>query len=667
MRRREFIILVSNAWAAVNNYGFRRLVWLFVLCTAMALLFATRASFAAAEPKTVLILHSYGQHSKPWSEYSKALRQELERRSSWRLDIQDFSVITARGENEDAEYRSLDYLRSVFINRPPDLMVAFGAPGAAFAQTHRKELFPDVPLILASIEQRRVQSAVLTENDTVVSREHSLPVLFGNILQLLPDTKTVAVVIGNSPNERFWTLQMKRELKPLKDRVTFLFYNDLSVDEILRQAASLPPHSAIFWFQLQVDALGTMIEGDRALSELSAVASAPIFSFDDSFFGEGIVGGPMSSVSVTTRTTAEVALRILGGEKPAAITTPVLRYGPAKYDWRQLQRWGISESRLPPGSEVQFREPTMLERYRSQVLAGCALILLQGALISGLLYERRRRQLAEVQVGRRTAQLLHSNRFAVAGELTAIMAHELNQPLGAILTNAETAELILKSSAPNLHELGAIVTDIRRDDQRASEVILRLRSMLRRSPFQRRNFDLNELASESIQLLSPLARDRKVDLSAVIAPMSLPVMGDSVQLQQVILNLVVNAIDVISKMPTTERRVIVRTGQADNFAEVSVSDTGPGIPADKIKEIFDPFFTTKPQGMGIGLSIARTIVEAHDGRIWAEKQAGSGAVFHVRLPLAAGLAERSYKPTVSGADEIGSEESNAQFGLKSDS
>jgi signal transduction histidine kinase len=179
--------------------------------------------------------------------------------------------------------------------------------------------------------------------------------------------------------------------------------------------------------------------------------------------------------------------------------------------------------------------------------------------------------------------------------------------------------------------------------------------LLRRSPFQTRNFDLNEVASESIRLLSPLARERKVDLSAFIAPMSLPIRGDSVQVQQVILNLILNAMDVMSTMRRAERRVIVRTGQADNFAEVSVSDTGPGIPSDKIKEVFEPFFTTKPQGMGIGLSIARTIVEAHAGRIWAENQAGGGAVFHVRLPLAAGPPQRSYKPTVSGVrrDRIG--------------
>jgi len=615
----------------VISQFFQRVAWLLVVCTAMTMLVSTRTSFAAADPKTVLLLHSYGQNFKPWSEYSRALRQELERRSPWRLVIQDISVITAGGE-DNAEHQLVDYLRSAFVN-PPDLMVAFGAPGASFAQTHRSELFPDVPLILTAIEERRVQSAVLTKNDTAVSFRQSTSVLFGNILQLLPDTKSVAVVIGNSPNEQFWTLQMERSLEPLKNHFTVLFYNRLSFDEILSEAGSLPPHSAIFWVQSQVDARGNMREGDRALKELAAVAKAPIFSYDDAYFDGDVVGGPMTSVSEITRRTTEVALRILGGEKPAAITTPVVYYGPAKYDWRQLQRWGISESRLPPGSEVQFREPTMWQRYRWQMAAVCALILLQGVLISRLLYEHRRRRLAEVQVGRRTAQLVHSNRFAVAGELTATIAHELNQPLGAIQINAETAETLLKSSAPDLHELREIVTDIRRDDQRAGEVLKRLRSMLRRSPFENKNFDLNEIARESIQLLAPLSSDREVDLRAFTAPTQLLVKGDSVQFQQVISNLIVNAMDAMSKTPSGERRVIVRTGRANDFAEVLVSDTGPGIPSDKIKEVFEPFFTTKPQGMGLGLSISRTIVEAHHGRIWAENQAGGGAVFHIRLPL----------------------------------
>ena len=256
-------------------------------------------------------------------------------------------------------------------------------------------------------------------------------------------------------------------------------------------------------------------------------------------------------------------------------------------------------------------------------------------LIAVLINERRRRLYFEVQASRRSAELAHFNRYSTAGELTASIAHELNQPLGAILLNAETAELLLKSSSPNLDELRGIVTEIRRDDQRASNVLQRLRDLLKKAPSEIKDVDLNEIASESIQLLSSLSIAREVKLSAFTAPMSLPIGADPVQLQQAIVNLIVNAMDAMSKTPRAERRVTVHTARADNFAEVSVSDTGPGIPSEKIKEVFEPFFTTKAQGMGIGLSIARTIVEAHNGRIWAENKAGGGAVFHISLPLSA--------------------------------
>ena len=221
----------------------------------------------------------------------------------------------------------------------------------------------------------------------------------------------------------------------------------------------------------------------------------------------------------------------------------------------------------------------------------------------------------------------------MAGELTASIAHELNQPLGAILTNAETAELLLKSSAPNLDEVREIVTDIRRDDRRATEVIQRLRSMLKKAPTEVRDIDLNEIVRNTILILSPFATAREFDLKSVIFSEPLPIRGDRVQVQQVVVNLIVNAMDAMSGVPRVERKITISTARDDNFAEVSVSDAGPGIAYDKLKEVFEPFFSTKPQGMGMGLSIARTIVEAHQGRIWAENRAGGGAVFRIQLPL----------------------------------
>jgi signal transduction histidine kinase len=225
----------------------------------------------------------------------------------------------------------------------------------------------------------------------------------------------------------------------------------------------------------------------------------------------------------------------------------------------------------------------------------------------------------------------------MAGELTATIAHEINQPLGAILTNVETAELMVKSPAPDLRELGEILADIRRDNERASEVIARLRSLLKKAPFELKHIDLNEVSSETIRFLSALAIAREVELTSFIAPTPLPINGDRIQLQQVILNLIVNAMYAMSNMPSAARRITISTAHDGNFADLSVSDVGPGIPTEKLKQVFEPFFTTKPHGMGMGLSIARAIIEAHDGELSAQNRQGRGVAFCIRLPLAAPL------------------------------
>ncbi len=221
----------------------------------------------------------------------------------------------------------------------------------------------------------------------------------------------------------------------------------------------------------------------------------------------------------------------------------------------------------------------------------------------------------------------------MAGELATSIAHEINQPLGAIMANAETADVILKSPTPDIAELKDIVTDILHNDRHASEVIRRLRSLLKKVPFDPKNVDLNDVVRETVDFLSAVAVGRKVELGSFLAPNALPILCDHIQLQQVIINLVVNAIDAMKDTPTKDRIISIRTSRVENFAQLSLSDRGPGIPEDKLKEIFEPFFTSKAEGMGMGLSIARTIIEAHHGLIWAEHFDHGGATFTIKLPI----------------------------------
>ncbi len=236
------------------------------------------------------------------------------------------------------------------------------------------------------------------------------------------------------------------------------------------------------------------------------------------------------------------------------------------------------------------------------------------------------RKVADAEAQLRLRQLVHLNRVATMGELSATLAHELNQPLGAILRNAETAELLLQSAAPDLDELRAIVADIKRDEERAGAVIDRLRALLRRRRIEPRPTDLVQLVDETIGLVISDATARGIRIVSEVTATTPAARCDRVHVQQVLLNLIVNGMDAIGEAADGQARVTLRARPAGNGQiELCVSDTGHGIAPENLPSIFDPFFTTKTCGMGMGLAISRTLVEAHGGTLWAGEPAGCGA------------------------------------------
>jgi C4-dicarboxylate-specific signal transduction histidine kinase len=242
----------------------------------------------------------------------------------------------------------------------------------------------------------------------------------------------------------------------------------------------------------------------------------------------------------------------------------------------------------------------------------------------------------EVDTQRLRQELAHVTRVAGMGELAASLAHELNQPLTAILSNAQAAQNYLACDSANLKEVREILADIVTEDKRASQIIRGLRSLLKRDPEGPSASEVNEMNEVVLEVLKLMRSDflnHGVTVHTELAS-GLPVVrGDRVQLQQVLINLLMNACDAMAQVPPADRQVRLSTGiDVGGGVYLSVADRGPGIPPDKLESIFEPFYTNKPSGMGLGLAVCRTIVAAHSGRLWATNSGEGGATFHLTLP-----------------------------------
>jgi signal transduction histidine kinase len=331
------------------------------------------------------------------------------------------------------------------------------------------------------------------------------------------------------------------------------------------------------------------------------------------------------------RQSASAAIRMLGGEAPSNIKVPVVETSAAIFDWRELQRWNINESLLPAGSDIQFRSPTAWEQYRMQIIAICAALLVQTALIVGLIYEQRRRHRAEILARNSMSELTDMNRRATAGELSASIAHEVKQPLAAISSNGSAALRWLTKATPDLAEARKAMERVVDAAHHAGDIVDTIRSMFRKDAGERTVIDINHVIMNVVAVLRTDLQKNGVELRILLDPQLPAIKGNSVQLQQVVLNLVVNAIESMREVQSRVLRVQSDKSSSD-MVHVSVEDTGTGVDPANLDRLFKPLFTTKKSGMGIGLSICHSIIEAHEGRIWVTAGPEKGSVFQFELP-----------------------------------
>jgi signal transduction histidine kinase len=378
----------------------------------------------------------------------------------------------------------------------------------------------------------------------------------------------------------------------------------------------------------------------EALEEIARAANAPVFYFNELGLGRGIVGGDMWRFETDARRLAGLAGKVALGARPRDLPIQFVTAVPM-IDWRQLQRWGVPESRIPDGAIVQFRPDPLFGANRTLVLAGLVVFGVQLALIVGLLLERAWRRRAESEIQRTRDELAHLARVSSMGEMAASLAHELHQPLGAIMNNAQVAIDLVSAGPEARHELAEILQDIVADDRRAGEIIGRVRELVTKRVSERTRVSVSEILRLVATLMAREADARQVSIEIGDLQDALVVIGDRVQLQQVVLNLLRNAIDATGTAPAGARSVWVSAVQSGaHLVHVVVGDSGPGIPPGSERRLFEAFYSTKSGGMGMGLSIARSIVESHGGKIWAANGQEGGAEFHFTIPRAAEAPSR---------------------------
>jgi len=604
----------------------RAIAW-FCICVATP-------AWPAEEEAHVLILNGYDPYLPANLMMDSGMRANLANETARRIVLHSESLDAGRITVESREAELVTLFTKKYGAQRIDVVVTVTKPALDFFKRHGEQLWPGARLVFHGIPDPADEAVPIPPGAVGIMNRDDVGGTIDIARRLQPTARRILVIVGVGAGD----LQVERRVRRLAPTgagtPTMEFISGLPLPELLARVASEPADTIIMFLTQFLDRDGRPYRPPDVAQAMSSVSAAPVYGLYETYVGRGVAAGSMASYEDRGRLVGQLVRETLAGTRSAGSSVFTIA-SRCVADARALEHWSLDAKRLPAGCDVRFAERPLWRQYWREMTLALAVLVAQSLLIIALLQQRRRRRSAEAESQLRFSEMAHLNRRVAMGGLAASIAHELNQPLGAIYNNVGAAQILIKADPPNLREVSEILDDIKQDDKRASEVIARIRSMLRKTAVNVEEVDLNEVIGDTMKLLAADASAKGVSLNAEHEPGLPRVRADRVQLQQVLLNLALNAIEAMGEQPQGNRQLLIRSGRgSDKDAEVSVIDSGAGIDGALLPRIFDAFVTSRPGGMGLGLSISRTIVEAQGGRIRAENLPAGGAAFHVTLPFA---------------------------------
>lgn len=583
---------------------------------------------AYARPWHVAILVGADLNQPAAAQQLQALRTELTARAPEGIELFIDPLDSVRFDAASLDAAFMELIKQKYANQRIDLVIGVSDFSIDFAQRYHSAIWPDAPVLISSIPLSRVRDRPLPAQFTYLPFHIDAEGTLGLVATLQPSLKRLVVVAGTTSIDQAWIPYVQDAVNnQLNARWDLELWSGLTQSELLQRAASLDKDTAILFTTMYRDKDGHPYLPFDVAKALTAASSVPVYGWYSTY--EGLAGGVLLDFHDVGKQTAAVAAEILNKAFTTTGMLPPIK-GRCTANVAKLESLGL-QATLPPGCEGINLPPSLWRDHRQLVLAILTILALQAGTILALLWQRRRRHLAEQAAAERASELTRATRIAVVGEMGAAITHEISQPLGAIASNADAVDLMLARGHVDMGEIREIVEDIQRDAMRASQILTRQRALMHKADIELVPLIADQALEDGIALLVPEARRRECQLTVDLRCGAVHVKADGIQLQQVLVNLSINAMDAMQNCPADRRRLHINTRVVENWWVMQMTDTGKGMDTHALPRIFESFYTTKENGTGLGLSIVRAIVATHGGRITATSTLGEGSTFEVRL------------------------------------